>query len=70
MFLFPAALPPKKLHPPVVVALPAPSPTAVFFTPVVSAYAHPIASFYAEAGVATGDNNHWIFGKLITDIIN
>ena len=37
------------------------------FTPVVSAYAHPIASFYAENNVATGDNNHWIFGKLITD---
>jgi len=37
------------------------------FTPVVSAYAHPIATFYAEQGVNTGDNNHMVLGKLVTN---
>ena len=37
------------------------------FTPVVSAYAHPIATFYAEQGVSTGDNNHMVLGKLVTN---
>ena len=37
------------------------------FTPVVSAYTHPIATFYAEQGVNTGGANNMVFGRLVTN---
>ena len=37
------------------------------FTPNVSSYTHPIATFYAEQGVNTGGANNMVFGKLVTN---